>query len=449
MVWQPEIDELERRKHLAEQMGGEEGVARHHSQGKLTVRERIAEIADPGSFREIGVLTGAATYDDDQQLAGFTPQAEVVGICSLNGRKVVISGVDSTIGSGGPGAAVGHGGSKMGYAHEAAAEWRLPYVGLLDPTGGGGAGLLNTVPVTSAIMSLVAGLPTADACNSHFSVMVKTALSDGITEKEIEDRHAQIFGSGTVDNLVETEQEALSIIKQFLGYLPNSVWEAPPRVDPTDDPNRRDEELLSIVPRDSKKRYNPYQILNHVMDGDSFLEITPLYGQSCITGLARVSGYPVGVMTNNPDVLGGSMDIAAVRKVTRFLNLCDTFHLPLVYFADEPGLIDGPEAQKQGIARARARLSHVIGRTSMPWITFVIGVAGQQNTRPSGMHRRYGWPSANWGGAPSLRMAETFGMIEDVIDPRETRPILSNFVQLAQDVIKTQLGPTTAPVYEP
>lgn len=449
MVWQPEIDELKHRKHLAEQMGGKEGVARHHAQGKLTVRERIAEIADPDSFREIGVLAGAGTYGADQQLTGFTPLAEVVGVCSLNGRKVVISGGDSTLGGGGaPGGAMYHGGSKGGYAQQVAAEWRLPYIGLLDPAGGGGASLLGSVPVVSAVMGSVAGLPTGAAYSSHFSVMVKAALGEG-TDKEIEDRRAQVFESGAVDNLAETEQEALAVIKRFLDYLPSSVWQVPPRVEATDDPNRRDEELLSIVPRDRKKQYDPYQILRHVMDRDSFLEISPLYGQSRITGLTRVNGYPVAVMINNPDILSGAMDMAARLKVIRFLNLCDTFHLPLVYLADEPGFEGGPEAQKQGAARAGARIAHVTGRTRMPWITFIIGVAGQQNIRPSGMYRRYGWPSANWGGASPLQMAENFGVIEDIIDPRDTRPILSSFVELAQDVIKTQLGPTRAPVYQP
>lgn len=447
MVWQPEIDELKHRKHLAEQMGGEEDVARHHAQGKLTVRERIEVVADPGSFRETGVLAGTGTYGDDQQLASFTPAAEVTGVCSLNGRKVVISGGDSTV----PGGASGpmhHGGNKGGYAHQMAAEWRLPYVILLDPAGGGGAGLLGTVPVVSAVMGSVAGLPMAEACNSHFSVMVKAALGDDISKEEIEDKRAQVFESGAVDNLAETEEEALGLVRGFLGYLPSSVWEIPPRAEPADDPNRRDEELLSIIPRDKKERYDPYQILNHVMDRDSFFEICPLYGQSRITGLARVNGYPVAVMINNLDFLGGSMDVAARSKVIRFLNMCDTFHLPMVYFADEPGLIDDAEAQKQGIVRAGAKISHVIGRTRMPWITFIIGVAGQLNIRPSGMYRRYAWPSGNWGSTSPFRIAESFG-VQDIIDPRNTRPVLSNFVELAQDVIKTQLGPTTAPVYEP
>ena len=444
MVWQPEIDELAHRTNLAKKMGGEEGVARQHAQGKLTVRERITEIADPDSFREIGVLTGTATYGDDAKLTGFTPQAEVVGVCSLNGRKVVISGGDSTIGSGGSGAAGGHGGSKTGYSQQVASEWRLPFIGLLDPAGGGGAGLLGTVPVVSAIMGTTAGLPPAGVCASHFSVMVKSALGDGTEEKL-----AQAFDSGTVDNLAETEQEALAIVRQFLGYLPSSVWQMPPRGETTDDANRRDEELLSIVPRDRKEHYNPYQILGYVMDRDSFLEISPLYGKSRITGLARINGYPVAVMINNPAFLNGTLDMNTRLKVIRFLNMCDTFHLPMVYFADEPYPANDPEAQKQGLARVATRMSHVTSRTRIPWITFIIGAPGEQNLRSSGMYRRYAWPSANVNGAPPFMMAETFAMIEDVIDPRETRPILSGFVELAQDVIKTQIGPISAPVYEP
>jgi acetyl-CoA carboxylase carboxyltransferase component len=277
------------------------------------------------------------------------------------------------------------------------------------------------------------------------------------------------------------------MIRRFLSYLPSNVWEVPPRIEPADDRNRRDEELLSIIPREKRKPYDAHAVLSHVVDRDSFFEMGPLYGRARIIGLARVNGYPVGVMINNPKFQGGTMDLAAGLKVVRFLNLCDTFHLPLVYLADEPGFMVGLEAQKQGIVRAGARLVHVTGRTRMPWITIVIrqlyGVAGQLNLRPSGMYRRYAWPSGNWGSmhiqggtyaayrreidsapdpeaklaeiearlqrlASPFRTAETFS-IEDIIDPRETRPVLADFVEMAQGVLKTQLGPTMVPAYEP
>lgn len=516
MVWQPEIDELEHRKHLAAQMGGEEGIARQHSRGKLTVRERIAGLADPGSFDEIGGLTGTATYGSDHKIATFTPESFIVGTCNLNGRRVIINAGDFTIrgGSGGYG-------PKGNYAELMAMEWKLPYVRLLDATGGSvktfeaigrtyaisnivgvqAGRLLGMVPVVSGVMGSVAGGPAIEACISHFSVMVKgtsqifpggppvvkAALGIDITKEELGDERTQVRKGGVIDNLAENEEEALGMIRRFLSYLPDNVWEMPPRIEPADDRDRRDEALLSAIPRNRRRGYDSYAILDHVMDRDSFFEISPLYGQSRIIGLARVNGYPVGVMINNPKSLGGSMDMAAGLKVVRFINLCDTFHLPLVYFADEPGFMVGIEAQKQGIVRAGARLVHVTGRSRMPWITFVIrqiyGVAGQLNLRPSGMYRRYAWPSGNWGSmhieggtyaayrreidtapdpeaklaeiearlqalASPFRTAETFS-IEDIIDPRETRPVLADFVEMAQRVLKTQLGPTMVPVYEP
>ena len=504
MVWQSEIEELKFRHHLAAQMGGKENIERHHSRGKLTVRERIDKLADPGSFQEIGKLAGGGIYDDDNKLTAFMPAPMVVGVCTLNGRRVVLNGGDFTI-RGGASDAMPHGSANKGaYALQMAMQWRLPYIMLLDAAGGsvrtfeqigrtyaisnaGGtqeSRMLGMVPVVAAVMGSVAGLPAVQACISHFNLMVKdtsvifpggppvvkAALGYDITKEDLGDWRTQACDAGVIDN-----------------YMPDNVWEMPPRVEPTDDPNRRDEELLSIIPRERNKPYDPYQILDHVLDRDSFFEICPSYGQARVTGLARVNGYPLGVMINNPNFLGGSMDVAAGLKVVHFLKLCDTFHLPLVYFADEPGFMVGIEAQKQGIVRAGARIVHVTAQTQMPWLTFIIrqiyGVAGQLNLRPTGMYRRYAWPSGNWGSmhieggtraayrreieaapdpdakqeeieqrlkaiASPFRTAEAFS-IEDIIDPRDTRPLLCDFIEAAQSVLRTQLGPTMVPLYEP
>ncbi len=427
MVWQPEIDELKYRRHLAQQMGGKEGIERQHSRGKLTVRERVAALADPESFQEIGGLAGSATYDGDK-LVAFRPANSVMGLCTLNGRKVVIHGGDFTVRGGAADAAV-----NKGNPQKLAREWRLPYVRLLDATGGsvrtfeqigrtyipvspgthGVEQLLCTVPVVSAVLGSVAGLPAVEACLAHFSLMVKgisqvfpggppvvkAALGYDISKEELGDEQTQVYQGGTIDNLAENEEEAFNMIRGFLSYMPANVWEMPPRIEPTDNPNRRDEELLSIVPRPKNRPYDPYKILNHVLDHDSLFEITPFYGRSRITALARVNGYPVGVMINNSMHLGGSMDVAAGTKVIRFLQLCDTFHLPMVYFADEPGFMVGLEAQKQGIVRAGAKMVCATYQTKIPWITFVIrqlyGVAGQCHERPGGMFKRCAWPSGN------------------------------------------------------
>ena len=356
---------------------------------------------------------------------------------------------------------------------------------------------LCRVPVVAAVLGSVAGLPAVDACLAHFNVMVKgisqvfpggppvvkAALGIDITKEDLGDERSQVFDSGVIDNLADTEAEAFDMIKRFLCYLPNNVWENAARVETGDDPDRRDEELLSVIPREKRRTYDPRMILSAVLDKDSFFEITPHYGRSRILGLARMNGYPVGVMINNPKRLGGSMDVSAGVKVIRFLQLCDTFHLPMVYFADEPGFMVGPDQQRQGIVRAGAKMVCATLRTRMPWISIITrqlyGVAGQCHDRPSGMFKRVAWPSGHWGSmhisggvsaayrriiaesedpaakqreiedrlqalASPFRTAEAFN-IEEIIDPRETRPMLCDFVELAQSVLKTQLGPSPTP----
>ena len=513
MVWQPEIDEIEHRKRLAEQMGGEAGIREQRRRGKLTVRERIDLLSDTGSFQEIGQLAGAARYEGNE-LVDLTPSNMVIGLTKLNGRRAVLTAGDFTVRGGASDASIGN---KGGHAQNMALDWRLPFVRLLDATGGsvktfeqigrtyiptnpvtpGVQDLLCRVPVVAAVLGSVAGLPAVDACLAHFNVMVKgisqvfpggppvvkAALGIDITKEDLGDERSQVFDSGVIDNLTETEDEAFEMIKRFLGYLPNNVWQMPPRGETGDDPNRRDEELLSAIPREKRRTYNPRRILNAVLDQDSFFEITPHYGRSRILGLARMNGYPVGVMINNPKRLGGSMDVSAGVKVIRFLQLCDTFHLPMVYFADEPGFMVGPDQQRQGIVRAGAKMLCATLRTRMPWISIITrqlyGVAGQCHDRPSGMFKRVAWPSGHWGSmhisggvsaayrriiaesedpaakqreiedrlealASPFRTAEAFN-IEEIIDPRETRPMVCEFVELAQSVLETQLGPSPTP----
>jgi len=514
MSWQEEVDELRRREALALAMGGEEGVARQRRQGKLTVRERIATLADPGSFREFMALTGTAGYRDGA-LTAFIPKAFVNGELTLDGRKVFVSANDFTV-RGGSGGTHGGMGQELS-ATQRALEWRLPYIRLLDASGGsvrtfedygrtylpdGNSWTVNEVralsliPTVSAVLGSVAGLPAIYACLAHFSVMVKdisqifpggppvvkAALGLDITKQELGGDHIHTRVSGTIDNLAESEADAFDQIRRFLSYLPPSVYEAPPRGPTSDDPGRTEEALLSIVPRNRRQAYDGRKLLNLVVDRDSFFEIAPLYGRARVTGLARLDGYPVGIMANNPRYNGGSTDVAAGSKMMRLIQLCDTFHLPLISLADEPGFMVGPESERQGIERAGARLVATVCNSRTPWITVVIGklygVAGQCHHRPSGMFRRYAWPSANWGSmhitggvaaayrreiesapdpdakrqeiearlqglASPFRTAEVTG--QDIIDPRETRARMVEFVHDAQRILATQLGPPPFP----
>ena len=515
MSWQKEVDELANRRALMREMGGRERIERHHAAGKLTARERIQRVVDDGSLREFRSLVGESRYEDGE-LANFLPKGAVEGVARIDGRKAVISAGDFTVrGGSGTGAARGALGAELS-ATERALEWRLPYVRLLDAAGGSVRGfetlgrtylpdgnsygqhdvaLLQTVPVASAVLGSVAGLPAVEAPLSHFSVMVKgvsqifpggppvvkAALGVDITKEELGGDHIHTRISGCIDNRADTEEDAFLQIKRWLSYLPPSVHEMAPRVETGDDPNRAEDSLLELMPRNRRHPYDVRALIDAVVDKGSFFEIAPRYGRARV-GLARINGYPIGLMCNNVRVNGGSTDVAGGSKVMRLMQLCDTFHLPLISLADEPGFHVGLEMEKQGIERAGARLMSMVCLSRMPWCTIVIGrlygVAGQCHHRPSGMYRRYAWPSANWGSmhilggvsaayrreieaaddpdakrleieerltslASPFRTAEATG--QDIIDPRETRPLLAEFVEDAQRILAAQLGPPHMP----
>ena len=517
MSWQPEMDELARQLAFAKAMGGPDSVAFHHGRGRLTVRERVALLADPGTFQEVGALAGTARWAGDR-VVGLTPANSVAGTVRVDGRKVAFSGGDFTIRGGAADAAVGN---KGAFAEHFALKARIPYVRLLDATGGsvrtfeqigrtylpGNSGtslsaeLLQYVPVASAVLGSVAGLPAVQACLAHFNVMVRgtsqvfvagpkvveQATGETITKEELGDERIQVR-NGVVMNLAETEQDAIAQVRRFLSYLPANVWEAPPFGPTDDDPERREESLLAAVPRNRRRIYDPRPILEAVLDKGSLFEIGPYYGRARFTGLARVDGHPVGVMANQPKFNGGSMDVAAGEKTIRLIELCDTFHLPLVYFADEPGFSVGRRQETLGIVRAGARVVTALARSRTPYVCFVLrqlyGVAGGLHQRAgNALYRRYCWPSTHGGSmhieggaaiaykrdienaadpeakrreiearlqaiSSPLRNAHAFG-IEELIDPRDTRPLLVDFVDDAQRVIAAQLGPGAGPSYRP
>ena len=520
MSWQRELDEMERRAELARQMGGADSVAFHQGRGKLTVRERIELLADTEGFAETGVLAGKPEWEGNE-LAALTPANSVVGVARIHGRKVAVQGDDFTIRGG---SADGFVGQKGSWAIRHAYMNRIPFVRLLDATGGsvrhfeelgrtyvtgpeigGGAGvddLIWQVPVVSVVLGSVAGAPAVIAADCHFNVMVKdtsqlfvggppvvkAARGLEISKEELGGEQVHVFGNGVVANLAESEAEAMQQTRRFLSYLPQNVWEAPPRIAPEDDPERREEALLSVIPRSVRRIYDPRRILELTLDRDSFFEIQPHWGKARITGLARVDGYPVGVMINHPRENGGSTDRDAAEKIARLIQLCDTFHLPLIYFCDEPGFSVGPAEERSGIIRAGARLMLLSRLSETPYLVFITrqayGVAGGlQYRRGDALYRRYAWPSAHWGSmhieggvtaayrreireAPDpeakreeiearlnelrspLRTAHAFG-IEDMIDPRDTRPLMVDFVRDAQSHIATKLGPTSRIPYLP
>lgn len=500
MTWKPEIEELRRREALAREMGGAEKVARQHAAGRLTVRERIARLLDEGSFHEIGALTGKASYHASGALESFVPANFVFGRGRVEGRPVVVAGDDFTVRGGAADAAIYQ---KQVMAEQMANELRLPLIRLVDGTGGGGSVKqlaamgrtylpfnpgwdlivrnLATVPVVALALGPAAGLGAARVVSSHYSIMVKglsqvfvagpplvAAVGEKV-EKEALGGSAIHAHNGVVDDEVLSEDEALERARRFLSYLPQSVHELAARLAPTDDPQRREESLLSVIPRERRKVYKARSLIDSLFDRGTLFEMGRLNGRAAITALARLDGWPVALLASDPHFHGGSWDAAACEKVTRFLDLAETFHLPVVHLVDQPGFPIGTLAEKAGTIRAGARLLAAVYQATVPWCSVVLrrafGVAGAGHQNHARLNVRYAWPSGDWGSLPldggieaafkaelaasadpvalraridaelsavrsPFRTAEAF-WVEEIIDPRDTRPLLCEFAGLA------------------
>ncbi len=500
MGWEKDIDELRRREALAQEMGGAEKVKRQHDGGKLTVRERIDRLLDPGSFHEVGALAGKARYGDNGTLDSFMPANFVVGRGMIEGRPVVVGGDDFTVRGGAADAAIR---GKQIIGEQMAQELRLPLIRLVDGTGGGGSvktletegrtyvpanpawdlvvANLGTVPVVALGLGSVAGLGAARLVTAHYSLMVEAVsqmfiagppvvarLGQSLTKEELggSEIHAR---SGAVDDVVASEEEAFARTRCFLSYLPASVFELPPRGAAAEDTGRRDPWLIEAVPQDRRKVYDMRRILRAVVDRDSLFEIGRKFGGSAITGLARLDGWPVAVLASDPYLYGGGWTAAASQKIARFVDLANTFHLPVVHLVDCPGFVIGLEAEKAGTIRHGARALAAVYQAKVPWCSILVrkafGVAGAAHMNHARLHYRYAWPSGDWGSLPveggieaayraeleasadpealrreieerlnrvrsPFRVAEAFG-VEEIIDPRDTRPLLCEFANLA------------------
>jgi len=514
--WKPEVDGIEERRRQALALGGADAVAKQHEKGRLTVRERIERFADPGSFHEQGPLAGHAERDEAGRLVRFTGANYVLGLARVEGRPCVVGGEDFTQRGGSPTPA---GLRKSIYAETLAVQRRLPLVRFLEGGGGSVTGArgkpgdappaprpgepvfapprfrsimqaLASAPVASAALGAVAGFPAARLVASHFSVMtrhtsqvmvggpalVERALGERVSKEELGGAKLHLR-SGVVDNVAEDEDGALAQIRRFLSYLPTNVWELPPVRVCDDDPERRDEGLLSIIPRERRKVYDARRLVAAVVDAGSFFEMGAGFGRSQIVGLARLAGHPVGVWANDPRFFAGAMTADGAQKVRRFVDLCDTFHLPVVAFVDEPGFMIGTEAERAGTIRHGAAALFAVQQASVPIASVIVrkayGVAAAAHFGPEGTV--FAWPSAESGALPveggvavafrreleaaedpaALRReleerlaagrdpfaaAESFS-VHDLLDPRETRPALCRWLAWSRPLLEALRGP--------
>lgn len=508
-VWEPEVEEIRRRRELALRMGGPDKVRRQAEAGRLTVRERIARLTDPGSFAEIGALTGFGQYDENGNLAAMTPANFVAGTATIDGRPVMLGADDFTV-RGGSGDAAIH--AKQVFSEQYAGDMRLPVVRLLDGASGGGsvkmtldAGYtyvpvnpgwdavvanLARVPVVAACLGPVVGLGAARLVMSHLAVLVTgvgqlfTAgppvvlggTGENLTKEELGGA-AVHRRNGTIERFAGTEDEAFAVIRDFLSFLPASVYELPPVRDSQDPTDRREESLISAVPRDPRQPYKVGPVLDAIFDQRSVFRYAE-YGGATVTALARLDGHPVGVIATDP-YRGTTMSLEGAQAITRLADLCETFHLPIVSLTDQGGITIGRVAEQRGTIRAAARAIAAVYQARVPQAELIVrrvyGVAGAGMVNRHRVGRSWAWPSGDWGSLPvqggveaafraqlanaddpaaeaelirarlaaltsPFRTAERFG-VQDLIDPRDSRPLLCAWVKEAYRVLPELAGP--------
>lgn len=352
------------------------------------------------------------------------------------------------------------------------------------------ADALSEIPVVSAAMGAVAGFPAGRLVASHFSVMTKytaqimiggPALVEralGVSLSKDELGGAQVHASsGIVDNLANDEYDAFDQVQKFLSYLPNSVWQRTPRIACEDPVDRMEEALLSIVPRAANTAFDMRAIVNMVVDQGSFFEMGAAFGPSQICGFARLDGQPVGVLANDCHYYAGAMTAEAAQKYRRFVETCDTFHVPIVNFVDQPGFMIGPESESAGTIRFGMAAVAAAAQSTIPWAVIQVhkgfGVATAAHYAPG--NYVLAWPSVESGALPleggvavafrkeiadadnpeakrrefedKLRegrspfpRAESFA-VHELIDPRETRPMLCEWIDWIQPQLDSLIGP--------
>ena len=503
--WAVELGELQTRRAHALAMGGAEALARFKATGRMNARERIDQLLDANTFRELGALAGKGRYSADGTFERLEPTNAIVGTGRIDGQKVALHVDDFTIRAGSSEATIA---DKWIYIERMAHQLRMPLVRLVDSAGGsvkllmqiGGTKipeypswpaqeLLKTVPVVGVALGACVGQGAVKVLSSHFSVMVREqaqvmaagphvvrqAYAQEVDKNDL-GGHGVHRKSALVHNEAEDEADALAQVRRFLSYLPRSRYHLAPVTTPQDDPWRADDWLKDAIPRDRRKIYDPRKILASVMDAGSLFEIGRYQGGSVITALARLNGIPVGVIANDPKVQGGAMTRQAAYKMERHVNLCSLFGLPVVNFVDQPGNQTGLEAEIDGTLLGALRVGEALHACQSPWVSILMrrcfGMAGALHGPKYGeaLNLRYAWPSARWGSIPieggvmaahkaeidaapdpaakraeleafylhmtsPFRTAEKFGIL-DIIDPRETRAILCDWVEDAWEAVK-------------
>jgi len=492
--WEETLEDLDRRRQHARGMGGSERLDKHRGKGKLDARARVERLVDPGTFRELGTLVGGEIAAD----------AIVTGSGSINGVPVMVGAEDFTTmaGSIGPG-----GNSKRYRIAELAVRNRIPLVMLLDGAGfrpsGGHYGRTPTdllaqtqcsgrVPTVAAVLGPSAGHGALVAPVCDFRIMsnqgtIFTAGPPVVKESTGEEISKEDLGgpdvalpSGVIHNVAEDDEAVLDEIRRYLSYFPPSAWSYPPerRADETTQP-RATPELLDIVSRDNRRVYDMRAVLDVVFDNLDWFEVQPRFGKAIICALAHLGGHPVAVVANQPQVLAGSIDAAAADKAAHFITVADSFHLPLVFLADNPGMLPGSRSEREGVLRSGGRMFaaqtaattiklHVTLRKAYGFGSMVMSLLGFDQQAAT-----FAYPGATMGAMSaaalsrashagedlsaklrnaelqaSYRSAEHLGF-DELIDPRETRDALLASLQRGLSSRQAAAEPVTRTLIMP
>ncbi|MGA2835625.1 MAG: carboxyl transferase domain-containing protein [Acidimicrobiales bacterium] len=382
--WGPALDEIARRKADAHSMGGEARLVRQHERGRLSARERLTALFDPGTFFEIGTLVGST---EEPTVPG---DALVTGSGRIGGRPALAGAEDVTV----LGGSIGSGSSDKRYRLcQLAAQERVPLVMMLEGAGHrvteshagrrpgdlmGLAELSGVVPLVCLVLGASAGhgALTAPMCDfvamtetaSIFAAgppLVRSATGEDVTKEALGGPPVAVHAGGVVHNVVADDVEAIDLARRYLAHFPLNAWGSPPRRDGPDR-GRRDVDLLGLIPPDPRHPYAIRPVLAEVVDGGELLDVQPGFGRSIVTVLAHIGGHSVAIVANDPSELAGTIDCDAADKAAHFLDVADAFGLPCVFLADNPGVLAGTSAERQGILRHAARLFAVQHRMRVP-----------------------------------------------------------------------------------
>jgi acetyl-CoA carboxylase carboxyltransferase component len=505
MSMRDKLEELQRRRAEALRMGGEERLRKQRERGKLDARARLDLLLDPGTFVEIGLLATHLGRLPEESPQPSPADGVVCGTGLVDGRPCCVASYDFTV----------HGGSigpvgerKVARLRELALRERVPMIWLVDSAGarlstdaeeaaivssfadtgylfreqvvlsgvvpqvaamlGPGAagtayipGLADFVPMVKGTSSMAIGGP----------YLVKSVVGEDVTEEQLGGSKVHTEISGCADLETADDAACLAAVREYLSYFPQRCGEKPPRKSTTDPASRRDDALLDVIPDNPRQAYDIHKVIAAIVDEGRSLELKPRWARNIVTALARIDGWSVGVVANNPMQSGGVLDVNAADKAARFVNLCDAFEIPLVFLQDVPGFMVGTKVEKEGIIRHGAKMLYAVASATVPKLTVVLRKgygAGYyvMNGRAYEPDALLAWPGAEISvmGAEGmvaiaanklLAQAEdpqalkeelaakirphidvyrvaAQAYVDDVIDPRDTRPLIAHYLRLTE-----------------